>query len=130
MSIAPGADIGDDLLARRLAPLDRGRAEVRQQHDIVERQQRRVDRGFVRIDVEPGARDAARLQRRDQRLFVDDFAARRVDQLRSAEHTSELQSLMRTSYAAFCLKKKHTNDTANSTTHNQKSPPNNLLTHL
>src|SRR3546814_1646634 len=32
---------------------------------------------------------------------------------RSAEHTSELQSLMRTSYAVFCLKKKinHTNKT-------------------
>src|SRR3546814_3295216 len=27
--------------------------------------------------------------------------------LRSEEHTSELQSLIRTSYAAFCLKKKH-----------------------
>src|SRR3546814_5153306 len=28
--------------------------------------------------------------------------------LRSEEHTSELQSLMRTSYAVFCLKKKIT----------------------
>src|SRR3546814_8399751 len=28
--------------------------------------------------------------------------------LRSEEHTSELQSLMRTSYAVLCLKKKHT----------------------
>src|SRR3546814_5565725 len=28
---------------------------------------------------------------------------------RSEEHTSELQSLMRISYAVFCLKKKHTN---------------------
>src|SRR3546814_9651865 len=28
--------------------------------------------------------------------------------LRSEEHTSELQSLMRTSYAVFCLKKKNT----------------------
>src|SRR3546814_8197943 len=28
------------------------------------------------------------------------------DQLRSEEHTSELQSLMRNSYAVFCLKKK------------------------
>src|SRR3546814_8792209 len=27
---------------------------------------------------------------------------------RSEEHTSELQSLMRNSYAVFCLKKKHT----------------------
>src|SRR3546814_4397651 len=33
---------------------------------------------------------------------------------RSEEHTSELQSLMRISYAVFCLKKKNTNkDTAN-----------------
>src|SRR3546814_5239594 len=31
-----------------------------------------------------------------------------VLRLRSEEHTSELQSLMRTSYAVFCLKKKRT----------------------
>src|SRR3546814_7281798 len=30
---------------------------------------------------------------------------------RSEEHTSELQSLMRTSYAVFCLKKKTTSST-------------------
>src|SRR3546814_3818025 len=30
-------------------------------------------------------------------------------QARSEEHTSELQSLMRTSYAVFCLKKKNKN---------------------
>src|SRR3546814_1094083 len=30
---------------------------------------------------------------------------------RSEEHTSELQSLMRNSYAVFCLKKKNTNNT-------------------
>src|SRR3546814_1786203 len=30
------------------------------------------------------------------------------DRLRSEEHTSELQSLMRISYAVFCLKKKKT----------------------
>src|SRR3546814_6006079 len=30
--------------------------------------------------------------------------------LRSEEHTSELQSLMRTSYAVFCLKKKKNNN--------------------
>src|SRR3546814_5352294 len=29
---------------------------------------------------------------------------------RSEEHTSELQSLMRISYAVFCLKKKNTNE--------------------
>src|SRR3546814_1957335 len=32
---------------------------------------------------------------------------------RSEEHTSELQSLMRNSYAVFCLKKKKKNDTIN-----------------
>src|SRR3546814_4027331 len=35
---------------------------------------------------------------------LDDFAAQRAE--RSEEHTSELQSLMRISYAVFCLKKK------------------------
>src|SRR3546814_9704113 len=41
-----------------------------------------------------------------------DFEKRRemVWEIRSEEHTSELQSLMRISYAAFCLKKQtHTN---------------------
>src|SRR3546814_8323679 len=32
----------------------------------------------------------------------------RPEQLRSEEHTSELQSLMRISYAVFCWKKKNT----------------------
>src|SRR3546814_8097236 len=32
---------------------------------------------------------------------------KRAPLLRSEEHTSELQSLMRISYAVFCLKKKH-----------------------
>src|SRR3546814_5592319 len=36
--------------------------------------------------------------------------------LRSEEHTSELQSLMRISYAVFCLKKKKNNTTTHTTT--------------
>src|SRR3546814_4532113 len=42
------------------------------------------------------------------------LAARRAPSStnRSEEHTSELQSLMRISYAVFCLKKKKTNQTA------------------
>src|SRR3546814_9197484 len=35
------------------------------------------------------------------------LAAVQGDRLRSEEHTSELQSLMRISYAVFCLKNKH-----------------------
>src|SRR3546814_1949082 len=42
--------------------------------------------------------------RRGQRL---DRSGR--DRVRSEEHTSELQSLMRNSYAVFCLKKKDSN---------------------
>src|SRR3546814_4745734 len=36
------------------------------------------------------------------------FDDRGVREIRSEEHTSELQSLMRISYAVFCLKKKKT----------------------
>src|SRR3546814_9898233 len=42
--------------------------------------------------------------------------------MRSEEHTSELQSLMRISYAVFCLKKKttiHTTLTISNNTHNE-----------
>src|SRR3546814_1539829 len=41
---------------------------------------------------------------------------------RSEEHTSELQSLMRISYAVFCLKKK--NHTTNNTTKQHKQTTN------
>src|SRR3546814_3418657 len=44
-----------------------------------------------------------------------DHACSRVDR-RSEEHTSELQSLMRISYAVFCLKKKKKN-TSHKTQH-------------
>src|SRR3546814_4774493 len=40
---------------------------------------------------------------------------------RSEEHTSELQSLMRISYAVFCLKKKNFQHTC--TQYHHKSPP-------
>src|SRR3546814_2328098 len=39
------------------------------------------------------------------------------DENRSEEHTSELQSLMRISYAVFCLKKKKTNTHATTNDH-------------
>src|SRR3546814_8208652 len=41
---------------------------------------------------------------------------------RSEEHTSELQSLMRISYAVFCLKKKNINN-ARQKTHHQAIQP-------
>src|SRR3546814_6683685 len=41
--------------------------------------------------------------------------------LRSEEHTSELQSLMRISYAVFCLKKKNTQHTKTLRSHTQNT---------
>src|SRR3546814_3731932 len=46
-----------------------------------------------------------------------------TDLARSEEHTSELQSLMRTSYAVFCLnKKKHYNKYNNTNQHYMSEP--------
>src|SRR3546814_6712317 len=52
---------------------------------------------------------ARRRLRHDAAPREDEAEARRVardPRVRSEEHTSELQSLMRISYAVFCLKKK------------------------
>src|SRR3546814_3184827 len=66
--------------------------------------------------AEPGAEEAAELMAHehdaveggkvaDAENLADEAAGERH---RSEEHTSELQSLMRISYAVFCLKKKKT----------------------
>src|SRR3546814_8367486 len=39
-------------------------------------------------------------------VLIGDIVGDDADAVRSEEHTSELQSLMRISYAVFCLKKK------------------------
>src|SRR3546814_10483475 len=49
-------------------------------------------------------------------IFADAF---RIKKDRSEEHTSELQSLMRISYAGFCLKKKKSSITTYITNHIQ-----------
>src|SRR3546814_3283597 len=60
------------------------------------------------VDLE---REVPRRDRRDHtgRLTPDQTPARHAHGVgdRSEEHTSELQSLMRISYAVFCLKKKN-----------------------
>src|SRR3546814_3302450 len=61
----------------------------------------------------PRVRSACPLPRRQRPVCRalparDDTAWRCRAKLRSEEHTSELQSLMRISYAVFCLKKKKT----------------------
>src|SRR3546814_10119107 len=50
-----------------------------------------------------------------QRLRVLRAPRPALEHLRSEEHTSELQSLMRISYAVFCLKKKNYKQQSNTT---------------
>src|SRR3546814_6718106 len=80
-----------------------------------------VDEDIARLGrVEPAEQPAERrLARRDAADDRDPLARRDLEvdvverrrrgaRIRSEEHTSELQSLMRISYAVFCLKKKIT----------------------
>src|SRR3546814_10573229 len=77
-----------------------------------------VDRLCARLDSRPEALTPARRAERGRvrpdirrsRIWCKSRSARpgRGARLRSEEHTSELQSLMRISYAVFCLKKKTT----------------------
>src|SRR3546814_3836058 len=62
----------------------------------------------MRIDMRKRAGKAVDHGDRDDRveIFAVPVASRRRFDMRSEEHTSELQSLMRISYAVFCLKKK------------------------
>src|SRR3546814_3109557 len=72
----------------------------------------------------PAAEEVLAALRSEQQLFAGDAHARHLRHLREAacdamgffsrrseEHTSELQSLMRNSYAVFCLKQKNTRQT-------------------
>src|SRR3546814_7121676 len=60
----------------------------------------------------------ARCSRRDRKPHAPQPSrCRHRRATRSEEHTSELQSLMRISYAVFCLKKKTTKHTTTKTSH-------------
>src|SRR3546814_4593941 len=58
------------------------------------------------IDI---AFDTSELVEQVDRITMLDSTTLAEMRLRSEEHTSELQSLMRISYAVFCLKKKKSN---------------------
>src|SRR3546814_2447838 len=91
------------------------RTDTRFPYTTVFRSRRRAERiaGFAAAphqEARDGERDE-RERRRDADQLVDAteklaFVPGDTD-VRSEEHTSELQSLMRISYAVFCLKKKN-----------------------
>src|SRR3546814_969863 len=85
-----------------------GRADL---SDRAGRRRRRMARGGGGIGGQELGADPDRQARGAHRHIV---GADRRQFLRSEEHTSELQSLMRISYAVFCLKKKKQNKTSRS----------------
>src|SRR3546814_5381581 len=107
-----GADIGAALgLAVPGQVLERREDVPRLEHARAPRPLQSLDRGDAHLADEIGV-FAERL--------LDPAPARIA---RSEEHTSELQSLMRNSYAVFCLKKKKQYE--NTSTH--KQPPSKKL---
>src|SRR3546814_8118409 len=89
--IGGGIAVGDDEVAFRR---ERGEARAGLDRELIERQMAGAERQRARQFAFPGGKR---------------LAGPRIDQVeRSEEHTSELQSLMRISYAVSCLKKKKT----------------------
>src|SRR3546814_2102012 len=84
-------------------------------------------RPTVPVDAEPhaGGVRAGRGRRRVRRAPAAEGHASvpRLHQARSEEHTSELQSLMRISYAVFCLKKKKNHQIKNRISHIYTTQP-------
>src|SRR3546814_3648334 len=91
--------MGDDKVIG--AKIARGEIEVDQPGDAVAKHQDVVGEEVGMNDV--GGQIARPVRAQMSKLVIDD----RLE--RSEEHTSELQSLMRISYAVFCLKKKKPN---------------------
>src|SRR3546814_945184 len=62
---------------------------------------RDLARDYFQTELQPRIRSAFRNEEFDRSIMTE------MGSLRSEEHTSELQSLMRRSYAVFCSKKTH-----------------------
>src|SRR3546814_5776777 len=97
-----------------MIPMEIHMAAIKQRADKVDRHRQRMRAAGFRpvqfwVPDTRGADFAERVRQQCLKLKGDP---------RSEEHTSELQSLMRTSYAVFCLKKKN-----NHTTHKHTLSP-------
>src|SRR3546814_7267658 len=90
---------------------------LRKEHD---RRDRHVeDSGIALDDVQRGRLQAAFDFRQIRRRTLQPLSRLLLlEVVRSEEHTSELQSLMRISYAVFCLKKQRPTQTQRAPSHN------------
>src|SRR3546814_3120147 len=72
---------------------------------------RRADIGVIVLVLAERRRERVGVHPRCLAALAPELPRLAILALRSEEHTSELQSLMRISYAVFCLKKKNTKKT-------------------
>src|SRR3546814_3078605 len=82
-------------------PLRWGLRDARQAEATAETSAARARRTATDLDLAAGLREALAALATQRRIEI-----LLMRQAKSEEHTSELQSLMRISYAVFCLKKK------------------------
>src|SRR3546814_4297526 len=88
-------------LARLHPALQRGRSPIRDQERQDRPRRRAQGRGVEEVEGLTAAPT-----NHQSRLLLHRMPAELVAHRRSEEHTSELQSLMRISYAVFCLQQK------------------------
>src|SRR3546814_7926686 len=112
--LAVGRGGGSAFAAIRAQPAGtvQGRIRITEQGEVIAAKYGTIDSAATNLEAMVSASLLASLE---PEALSDKDAARftaAMDQLsdgaRSEEHTSELQSLMRTSYAVFCLKKTKT----------------------
>src|SRR3546814_9527030 len=90
---------------------------------VGERRDQRLARPHAEFAAHGQRQRPVRVAREDQQVAIFVF------HVRSEEHTSELQSLMRISYAVFCLKKKKNNkNKTTDTTYSDKIDTSRLIT--
>src|SRR3546814_9700198 len=103
-------------MPRKPRPQKRGRtlesaerSPVPARRAVTAQRQRRCPEWITRRWARAPARawPPRRQPNRPAKIVTPPTADQAIRQVRSEEHTSELQSLMRISYAVFCLKKKN-----------------------
>src|SRR3546814_6205026 len=91
---------------------------------------KRIYRIYRELELNMRIKPRKRLVREQPEPLAVPYAHNEI--WRSEEHTSELQSLMRISYAVFCLKKKTTTNqptTNTRTTHDKRHTKHNIACH-
>src|SRR5680860_1641047 len=79
VTVEAGLDVEDDLLAHVDAAFERGRAHMRQHHDLIALEQLRVRRRLMLENVEASTGQLVVLDHASERVLVDHLAARGVD---------------------------------------------------